>query len=184
VSAALQSDIDAEVEAMLKEGVIQPSQSKWAAPLLLVRKKDGRWRFCIDYHELNKVTKKDCYPMSNANEGLNGFGGSKFRSKFDAASGYWQLPMEPGASEMAAFVTKHGLYKPVVMPFGLNNAPATFQRMMDSMISEVKGKWAWVHIDDLLIYSLTWEEHLKHMEETFKHLHKEGITLPRSNLPW
>jgi len=95
----------------------------------------------------------------------------------DAASGNWQLPMEPGASEMAAFVTKRGLYKPVVMPFGLTNAPATFQWMMDSMILDVKGKWAWIHIDDLLIYSPTWEEHLKHMEETFKCLGKEGITL-------
>jgi len=85
--------------------------------------------------------------------------------------------MEPVASKMAAFVTKHGLYKPVVMPFGLTNSPATFQRMMDSMILEVKVKWAWVHIDDLLIYSPTWEEHLKHMEETFKRLRKEGITL-------
>jgi len=78
---------------------------------------------------------------------------------------------------MAAFVTKRGLDKLVVMPFGLANAPATFQRMMDSMISDVKGKWAWVHIDDLLIYSPTWEEYLKHMEETFKRLRKEGITL-------
>jgi len=78
---------------------------------------------------------------------------------------------------MEAFVTKCGLYKPVVMPFGLTNAPATFQWMMDSMILDVKGKWAWVHIDDLLIYSLTWEEHLKHMKEMLKHLCKEGITL-------
>jgi len=88
VSAALQSDIGAEVEAMLKKGVIRPSQTNWAAHVLLVRKKDGRWRFCIDYCELNKVTKKDSYPMSDANEGLNSLGGSKFRSKFDTASGY------------------------------------------------------------------------------------------------
>jgi len=72
--------------------------------------------------------------MSDAKEGLNGLGGSKFRSKFDTASGYWKLPMEPGALEMAAFVTKHGLYELVVMPFGLTNAPPTFQQMMDSMI--------------------------------------------------
>jgi len=122
-------------------------------------------------------SKRDSSPMSNANKGLNGLGGSKFRSKFDTARGYWQLPMAPGASEMAAFLTKCGLYKLVIMLFGLTKAPAIFQQMMDSMISDVKGKWAWVHIDDLLIYSPTWEEHLKHMDEAFKHLHKEGITL-------
>jgi len=99
VSAALQSDTNAEVEVMLKEGVIQPSQSNWATPVLLVRKKDGRWRrFCIDYHPINKVMKKESFPMSDANEGLGGLGGSKFRSKFDTASGYWQLPMAPGGS--------------------------------------------------------------------------------------
>jgi len=94
VSAALQSDINAEVEAMLKEGVIQPSQSNWAAPVLLVRKKDVRWRFCIDYHKLNKVTKKDSYPMSNSNKGLDSLGGSKFRrSKWQlaAANGAWSI---------------------------------------------------------------------------------------------
>jgi len=82
------------------------------------------------------------------NKGLNSLGGSKFRSKFEAASGYWQLPiMVPGASEMAAFVTKRGLYEPVVMPFGLKNVPATFQQMIDSMVLNVKGKWEWVHIE-------------------------------------
>ena len=88
----------------------------------------------------------------------------------DFCSGFWQIPLTPEASKIAAFVTRRGLYEPTVMPFGLTNAPATFQRVMDEMMGSSKGEWLWVYMDDLLVYSTTFDEHLKHLKETFRRI--------------
>jgi len=119
------------VEAMLKEGVIRPSQSNWTAPVLLVRKKmacGGSALIAMNSTRLQRIVTLLVMQMKDS-------------MVFVSTSGNWQLPMVPGASEMAAFMTKHGLYKLVVMPFGLTNALAMFQQMRDSMILEVQGKW-------------------------------------------
>jgi hypothetical protein len=90
----------------------------------------------------------------------------------DFCSGFWQIPLTPEASKITTFTTHQGLYKPTVMPFRLTNTPATFQQVMDKMMGSSKGEWSWVHMDDLLVYSTTFNEHLKHLKETFRQIHK------------
>lgn len=124
-----------EIDKMHNAGVIQPSQSPWAFPVVLVRKKDGTTRFCVDYRALNKITKKDSYPLPRIEDILDGLQGSLFRSTFDLVSGYWQIPVDPADIEKTAFTTRAGTWEFTVMPFGLTNAPATFQRDMDMVLS-------------------------------------------------
>jgi hypothetical protein len=126
-----QNFIKEEIERMLESNIIQPSESPWASPVVLVRKKNGKLRFCVDYRRLNNVTKKDAYPLPRIQEMLNALSGSQWFSTLDLASGYWQVMMDPKDREKTAFITKYGTYEFNVMPFGLCNAPATFQRLMD-----------------------------------------------------
>jgi hypothetical protein len=126
-----QNFIKEEIERMLESGIIQPSESPWTSPVVLVRKKNGKLRFCVDYRKLNSITKKDAYPLPRIQEMLNTLAGSQWFSTLDLASGYWQVMMDPKDREKTAFITKYGIYEFNVMPFGLCNAPATFQRLMD-----------------------------------------------------
>ena len=107
-------------------GVIQPSKSPWASLVVLVRKKNGSLKCCVDYWKLNSVTRPDVFPMPQINDMLDQLGKSKYFSTLDLASGYWQIRMNPDSQEKTAFVTLQGLHKFLVMPFGLMNAPATF----------------------------------------------------------
>jgi len=113
--------------------------------------------------------------MLDANKCLKGLGKARFWSKMDFCSGFWQIPLMLEASKIAAFVTQQGLYKPTVMPFGLTNVLATFQCMMDEMMGSSKGEWSWVHMDDLLVYSTTLNDHLNHLEETFRRIQEQGL---------
>lgn len=117
---------------MLGRAVIQPSSSPWASPVVLVPKKDGSFRFCIDYRKVNAVTRKDAYPLPRVDEALDTLAGSKWFSALDLLSGYWQVEVSPEDREKTAFCTHEGLFEFRVMPFGLCNAPATFQRLMDA----------------------------------------------------
>ena len=125
----------AEIENILKHGVIKPSSSPWASPIVLVRKKDGTTRFCVDYRRLNSATVKDSYPLPRIDDSIDALSGSCWFSTLDLASGYWQVEVEEKDRPKTAFTTGSGLYQFTVMPFRLCNAPATFERLMERVLS-------------------------------------------------
>ena len=139
------------VEEMLHKDVIQPSSSPWAAPIVLVRKKHGSRRFCVDYRKINAITRKDAYPIPRVDDALDTLSGSQWFTTLDMISGYWQVEMDPGDREKTAFCTQEGLFEFKVMPFGLCNAPATFQRLMDAVLVGLQWKTCLVYLDDVVI---------------------------------
>lgn len=145
---------------MITKDVIEPSSSPWASPVVLVKKKDGSWRFCVDYRNLNKVTHKDVYPLPRIDDALDCLHGAQYFSSIDLRSGYWQISVDPMDREKTAFITPDGLYQFKVMPFGLCNAPATFERMMDSLLRGYKWSICLCYLDDVIVYSPTFESHL------------------------
>jgi hypothetical protein len=172
-----QEFIKEEIDRMLKNNLIQPSESPWASPVVLVRKKNGSLRFCVDYRKLNSVTRRDGYPLPRIDELLDMFGRSKYFSTLDLASGYWQVAMETRDQAKTAFITSQGLYEFKVMPFGLTNAPATFQRLMNKVFKEEIGQFVAVYLDDIIIFSATFEEHLQHLRYIFEKLKEAGLRL-------
>eukprot|EP00918_Siedleckia_nematoides_P099559 GHVU01217738.1.p1 GENE.GHVU01217738.1~~GHVU01217738.1.p1 ORF type:complete len:127 (+),score=14.45 GHVU01217738.1:38-418(+) len=122
---------------MLKKGVIRDSKSPWSSPVVLVTKKNGEIRFCVDYRSLNSLTTKDSYPLPNIEDTLGALGGCKHFCTMDLASGFWQVPVVEEDYCKKAFATRDGLYEFNTMPFGLCNAPATFERVMEKVLSEL-----------------------------------------------
>ena len=169
--------IEEEVKKMLEKGVIEKSTSPWASPIVIVPKKSGEKRFCIDLRKVNKITKRDEHPLPRIDDMLDTFNGSEWFTTLDLASGYWQIEMDERDKEKTAFITHEGLYQWKVMPFGLTNAPATFQRMMQEVLGELFYTRAPAYIDDVNVHSKIFEEHLKDLEEVFKRLRKAGLKL-------
>ncbi|UYV72847.1 hypothetical protein LAZ67_10000976 [Cordylochernes scorpioides] len=138
VSPTERRAIQGEVDKMIKMGVAQSSESPWYSPVVLVKKKDGSWRFCVDYRRLNRVTKKDVYPIPRTDDVFDSLTGTKFYSNMNLRTGHWHIEIDEGEREKTAFVTPDDLYEIRVMPFGLCNAPATFERMMANLVAGLK----------------------------------------------
>ncbi|UYV71143.1 hypothetical protein LAZ67_8001868, partial [Cordylochernes scorpioides] len=177
VSPTERQAIQTEVDKMLDAGIIRHSESPWSSPVILVKKKDGNWRFCVDYRRLNKVTKKDVYPLPRIDDTLDSLKGAKFYSSMDLCSGYWQIEVDEADREKTAFITPDGLYEFLVMPFGLCNAPATFERMMDKILKGLKWTMALCYLDDIVVYSKSFNEHLHRLEIILQCLDKAELRL-------
>ena len=150
-----QKVIKDEVQKMLDKGVIEPSYSPWASPVVIVKKKDGTYRFCVDYRKLNHVTHKDAHPIPRLQDCLENLQGAKWFSTLDLHSGYWQVEMDQHDREKTAFATTGGLYQFTVMSFGLTNAPATFQRLMELVLTGMTQEQLQVYLDDVLVIGAT-----------------------------
>ncbi|MCG8431409.1 MAG: RNA-directed DNA polymerase, partial [Candidatus Omnitrophica bacterium] len=164
------------LQDMKKQGVITPSTSPWASPVVLVPKQDGSIRFCVDYRKVNAVTRKDCYHLLRIDELLDSLNGAKYFSSLDLQSGYWQINMSEEDKSKTAFITHKGTFQFNKMPFGLTNAPATFQRLMDCVLSGLTGLICLVFLDDIIIYTRTTAmDHLRHVMRILWTLKDAGL---------
>lgn len=177
IPPAKKQEVNQLLETMLKKDVIQPSCSPWAAPIVLVQKKDGSTRFCVDYRKLNSVTRKDAYPLPRIDDTLDTLHGSRWFSTLDLASGYWQVEVAKADQHRTAFCTPSGLYEFKVMPFGLCNAPATFQRLMDLILTGLQWSSCLVYLDDIIILGKTFSDHLHNIQQVFQRIREAGLKL-------
>ena len=168
--------VKSELDEMEREGIIERSSSEWAFPIVLVKKKDGSLRMCVDYRRLNAIADADAYPMPRVDDMIDALGKSKYITTLDLARGYWQVPMQEESRPLTAFTTPFGLFQFRVMPFGLHGAPATVQRMMDNLLGDCTA-YAAAYLDDVVIHSTTWEEHIRHLTDVLQRLKEAGLTI-------
>ena len=164
-----------EVKYLLENDFIEPSQSNYSSPCILVPKSNGTYRMCTDYRKVNSVTKTDSFPIPRTDDCIDKVGNSKYVTKFDLLKGFWQVPLTDRAKEVSAFATPNGLYQYKVMPFGMKNSPATFQRLVNNVICGLDGCDA--YIDDVIIYSDSWSDHLQRIRQLFDRLSKAKLTV-------
>lgn len=177
VPPTLYKEIRTLLQGMLEGGIIRESSSPWAAPIVLVQKKNGSWRFCVDYRKLNAVTRKDAFPLPRIEDSLTSLTNAAWYSTLDLASGYWQVRVEEKDREKTAFTTPFGLYEWDRMPFGLCNAPATFQRLMQRCLGGQLSDSTLVYLDDIIVFSTDFTTHLQHLERVFEAMERYGLKL-------
>ncbi|XP_064470511.1 uncharacterized protein LOC135384989 [Ornithodoros turicata] len=175
VPVALRGEVDKQVEELLRWDFIYPVESNVAHPVVCVSKRDGTMRMCVDYRKLNTVTEQDRFPMENITELIYKVSKSRFISVLDMTRGYWQIQMDPESQKYTAFATPSGLYAWNVMPYGLRNSAATFQRVMNGLLRRHRD-YTCVYIDDIAIHSNSWEEHVRHLRAVLSTLRESGLT--------
>ena len=174
--------IDEHVEQMLANDICEPSTSPWASNIVLVKKSDGSLRFCIDYRQLNNLTVKDSYPLPRIDTCFDALGGAKFFSTLDLRQGYWQVENDPETADKTTFITRKGAFKFKVLPFGLCNAPAVFQRLMNLVMRGLTWEACLVFLDDIVVMSTTFEQHLERLRAVFERLRSANLKLKPSKV--
>ena len=169
ITPPLLEEVWENLQDMLDRGAIRPSKSPWCNAIVLVRKKDGTLRFCIDFRKLNARTKKDAFPLPRMQETMESKVGAQFFSSLDLKSGFWQVRMSEKSRQYTAFtVGSLGMYEFLWMPYGLCNAPVMFQRLMQNCLEELNLTYALVYLDNVIVYSKTEEDHLCWLQAIFE----------------
>ena len=172
-----------EINGLLELGIIAPSTSLWSSPVVPIIKPDKSIRLCIDYRKVNAVTVPDPYYIPTVDEIIGKVGKAKFLTKLDLAKGFYQVPVNPEFRDRTAFITPWGKFCFLRMPFGLRNAPTTFQRLMDTVLAGLEG-YAVPYIDDILIFSESWDDHLKHVRVVLGRLSDAKLTAKPAKCEW
>ena len=173
----LREQVEAQKARMLSSGVIEDSSSPWCSPVVLVKKRDGSARFCVDLRAVNSATQPVAYPLPRIDEALDGLSGARFFTTLDMTAGYWQVEIAPEDREKTAFSTGRGLHQFRKMAMGLRNAGATFQRLMEFVLAGVDAKTCLVYLDDVVLFNKTEEGHLETLKEVFEAVRKAGLKL-------
>lgn len=178
VNPVVQAEIDRQLDEMLRLGIVEVSNSPWSSPIVLVKKKDGSYRFCVDFRKLNSVTVRDSYPLPLVSDTLDKLRNAKYLSSLDIKSAYWQIPMSESSKQYTAFtVPNRGLFQFRRMPFGLHNSAATWQRFIDKVVGHDLEPFVFVYLDDIVIVTDSLEKHLSVLEEVFRRLREAKITI-------
>ena len=175
-----EKEVNSQVEEMLKNNIIRPSKSPWNAPIILVKKKDQSMRFVCDFRNLNDITKKDTYPLPQIKDVIDKMHGAKYWTTLDAASAYWSVPLTESSKEKNAFSVPHGKFEFEVTPYGLCNAGRSYQRMIDMCLSDLPKDRILAYIDDIVIFSRTFDDHLTDLESVFIKLREANISIKLS----
>jgi len=178
VSPKIQEAIYAEVDKMLEADVIEPSKSEWSTPIVMIKKPNGTYRFCLDFRKLNNVSKKDAYPLPYMNAILDKLRAARYISTIDLSQAYFQIPLENNSRELTAFtVPGKGLFHFKRMPYGLTGAPATFQRLLDRLIGPEMEPHAFAYLDDIVIVTRSFDEHLVWLKRVLDKIKAAGLTI-------
>ena len=173
----MNAEADKQIDEMLKKDVIQPSSSPWASGIVMVTKKDGSKRFCVDYRKLNDITVKDAYPLPRIDAALDQLSGAGWFSCLDLNSGYWQVEVDEADRAKTAFVSRRGLFEFKTMPFGLCNAPATFERLMETVLAGLNWQICLIYLDDIIVVGKTFDDMIRNLDEVLQKLHEAGLKL-------
>lgn len=182
IPPGIYNEVREHLQEMLNMGAIEESKSPWSSNVVIVRKKDGSIRFCIDYRKLNQRTIRDAYPIPKIDDTLHMLSGSKYFSKLDLKSGYWQVEMDAVDKEKTAFqVCGLGFYQCRRMPFGLTNAPATFQRLMERSMGDLNLRECLIYLDDIIIFSTDIDTHIERLDSVFQRLGENNLKISPRN---